>query len=103
MKNKKYESCTSPMGEHCSKHGVTHVDNFKPIVDEARKNLFSVKHSFKPRRDGRYPLSRPFAITGIKCDFKRCPANRYNECIEPSCIKINSEGVCEMYVKLKKE
>jgi len=38
----------------------------------------------------------------IPCKVAACPANNgRGECISPACLKIESDGVCEMYKKLK--
>lgn len=38
----------------------------------------------------------------IPCKVSDCPANNgRKECISPACINIGSDGVCEMYKKLK--
>ena len=43
-----------------------------------------------------------YKIEYIFCKLSDCPANNgRQECISPACIEIGSDGVCEMYKKLK--
>lgn len=59
-------------------------------------------HSLLPR-PGRFPVSRDYDLGIIECKVSECPANEYDKCGMPSCIKIGTDGRCELGIKAREK